>query len=155
VIFIDLDGFKAVNDTMGHAAGDELLRQIAARLQGSLRESDLLGRLGGDEFIVVAEALQDGPRNALELTGKLLAQMKRPFAVAGRDVDAGFSAGIALFPDDGDTPEALIAHADAAMYRAKQQGRFRAALYQGGEPAEAPPPRASSLEAGTSGGERA
>jgi len=130
VIFIDLDKFKAVNDSMGHAAGDELLRQIASRLQGSLRESDLLGRLGGDEFIVVAEALHDGPRNAIELSEKLLMQMKRPYLVEGQSLAMGFSAGIALFPGDGDTPEALIANADAAMYQAKQQGRFRAALYQ-------------------------
>jgi diguanylate cyclase (GGDEF)-like protein len=133
VIFIDLDKFKAVNDSMGHAAGDELLRQIASRLQGSLRESDLLGRLGGDEFIVVAEALHDGPRNAIELSEKLLMQMKRPYLVEGQSLAMGFSAGIALFPGDGDSPEALIANADAAMYQAKQQGRFRVALYQGKE----------------------
>jgi len=131
VVFIDLDKFKAVNDSMGHAAGDELLCQIASRLQGCLRESDLLGRLGGDEFIVVAEALLDAPRNAVELTDKLLMQMKRPFLVGDQSLDIGFSAGISIFPGDGDTPESLIANADAAMYQAKQQGRFRAALFQG------------------------
>ncbi len=131
VVFIDLDKFKAVNDSMGHAAGDELLRQIASRLQGCLRESDLLGRLGGDEFIVVAEALHDGPRNAIELTDKLLMQMKRPFLVDGQSLAVGFSAGISIYPGDGGTPEALIANADAAMYRAKEQGRFRSALFQG------------------------
>jgi GGDEF domain-containing protein len=89
----------------------------------------------------VAEALHDGPRNAIELTDKLLMQMKRPFLVEGQSLAMGFSAGIALFPGDGDTPEALIANADAAMYQAKEQGRFRAALFQrtapagGGEPA--------------------
>jgi diguanylate cyclase (GGDEF)-like protein len=131
VVFIDLDKFKAVNDSMGHAAGDELLCQIASRLQGCLRESDLLGRLGGDEFIVVAEALHDGPRNAIELADKLLMQMKRPFLIDGQSLEMGFSAGIAICPGDGDTPEALIANADAAMYRAKEQGRFRAALFNG------------------------
>jgi len=138
VVFIDLDKFKAVNDSMGHAAGDELLRQIASRLQGCLRESDLLGRLGGDEFIVVAEALHDGPRNAIELTDKLLMQMKRPFLVGDQTLTMGFSAGISLYPGDGDTPETLIANADAAMYQAKEHGRYRAALYQGATPV--PPP---------------
>ncbi len=137
VVFIDLDGFKPINDTMGHAAGDELLRQIAQRLSSCLRESDLLGRLGGDEFIVVAEALHDGPRNAIELTDKLLMQMKRPYTIDGRAVNVGFSAGISIFPGDGETPEQLIANADVAMYRAKAQGRFRAALFQRDEPAAA------------------
>ena len=131
VVFIDLDKFKAVNDSLGHAAGDELLRQIASRLQGCLRESDLLGRLGGDEFIVVAEALHDGPRNAIELTDKLLMQMKRPFLLGDQSIAMSFSAGIAIFPGDGETPESLIANADAAMYQAKEQGRYRAALYRG------------------------
>jgi diguanylate cyclase len=140
VVFIDLDKFKTVNDTLGHAAGDELLRQIAARLQSCLRESDLLGRLGGDEFIVVAEALHDGPRNAIELTDKLLTQVKRPFMIEGKPLSAAFSAGISIFPGDGDTPEALIANADAAMYQAKQQGRFRAALFQGKTQPEAEAP---------------
>jgi diguanylate cyclase (GGDEF)-like protein len=134
VVFIDLDKFKAVNDSMGHAAGDELLRQIASRLQACLRESDLLGRLGGDEFIVVAEALHDGPRNAMELADKLLVQMKRPFMVDGQPLAMGFSAGISIFPGDGETPESLIANADAAMYQAKEQGRFRAALFRIGAP---------------------
>ena len=131
VVFIDLDKFKAVNDSLGHAAGDDLLRQIASRLQGCLRESDLLGRLGGDEFIVVAEALHDGPRNAIELTDKLLMQMKRPFLLGDQSIAMSFSAGIAIFPGDGETPESLIANADAAMYQAKEQGRYRAALYRG------------------------
>ena len=135
VVFIDLDKFKVVNDSLGHAAGDELLRQIASRLQGCLRESDLLGRLGGDEFIVVAEALHDGPRNAIELTDKLLMQMKRPFVVGDQSLAMGFSAGIAIFPGDSDTPESLIANADAAMYQAKEQGRFRATLFKGTGPA--------------------
>jgi diguanylate cyclase (GGDEF)-like protein len=134
VVFVDLDRFKEVNDTLGHAAGDDLLRQISVRLLGCLRESDLLGRLGGDEFIVVAEALQDAPRNAIEFTEKLLAQMKQPFEIAGRRIDAGFSAGVAIYPGDGETPEALIANADSAMYRAKQGGRYRAALFRDGQP---------------------
>jgi diguanylate cyclase (GGDEF)-like protein len=142
VIFIDLDNFKTINDTHGHAAGDEVLRQIASRLGGCLRESDLLGRLGGDEFIVVAEALHDGPRNAMELADKLMLQMKRPCIVDGQPLVAGFSAGIAIYPGDGDTPESLIANADAAMYQAKQQGRFRAALYQPG--AAVPPTEPAS-----------
>jgi diguanylate cyclase (GGDEF)-like protein len=149
VVFIDLDQFKSINDTLGHAAGDELLRQIASRLQGCLRESDLLGRLGGDEFIVVAEALHDGPRNAIELTDKLLMQVKRPFVIEGRPVAAGFSAGIAIYPGDGDTPESLVANADAAMYQAKQQGRFRAALYKGGRPETMPEPAATDTGAAT------
>jgi len=130
VVFVDLDNFKAINDTLGHAAGDEVLRQIAQRLGGCLRESDLLGRLGGDEFIVVAEALHDGPRNAIELTDKLMLQMKRPYLVGDQSLNVGFSAGIAIYPGDGDSPEALIANADVAMYEAKQQGRFRAVLYR-------------------------
>jgi diguanylate cyclase (GGDEF)-like protein len=142
VVFIDLDKFKLVNDTLGHAAGDELLRQIASRLQGCLRESDLLGRLGGDEFIVVAEALLDGPRNAIELTDKLLMQMKQPFLVDGKPLTASFSAGIAIYPGDSDTPESLIANADAAMYQAKQQGRYRAVLFQGSAPSAASSPDA-------------
>ena len=130
VLFIDLDRFKQINDTHGHATGDEVLRQVASRLSACLRESDLLGRLGGDEFIVVAEALYDGPRNAIELSDKLLVQMKRPFIVDGLEIHCGFSAGIAIYPGDGQSPEGLIANADAAMYQAKAQGRYRAALFQ-------------------------
>jgi diguanylate cyclase (GGDEF)-like protein len=130
VMFVDLDDFKIINDTHGHATGDEVLRQVAQRLAGCLRESDLLGRLGGDEFIVVAEALSDGPRNAMELADKLMLQMRRPYFVDGRSLTTGFSAGIALYPADGQTPETLIANADAAMYRAKQRGRRGAVLYE-------------------------
>jgi diguanylate cyclase (GGDEF)-like protein len=149
VVFLDLDNFKPINDTLGHAAGDEVLRQIAQRLGGCLRESDLLGRLGGDEFIVVAEALHDGPRNAVELTDKLMMQMKRPYLVGDRPVNVGFSAGIAIFPGDGETPEALIANADVAMYEAKQQGRFRAVLYRAGVRSGAAEPPAQTAPEGT------
>jgi len=149
VVFIDLDRFKIINDTLGHAAGDEVLRQIAQRLGGCLRESDLLGRLGGDEFIVVAEALHDGPRNAIELTDKLMLQMKRPYMVGNRALNVGFSAGIAIYPGDGDTPEALIANADVAMYEAKQQGRFRAALYRAGARSDAAGPPPQTAQEGT------
>jgi diguanylate cyclase (GGDEF)-like protein len=149
VVFIDLDEFKTINDTLGHAAGDEVLRQIAQRLGGCLRESDLLGRLGGDEFIVVAEALGDGPRNAIELTDKLMMQMKRPFLVEGQPLNVGFSAGIAVYPGDGDTPETLIANADVAMYTAKQQGRFRAVLYGADARAGAQSPSARAASEGT------
>ena len=149
VVFVDLDNFKTINDTLGHAAGDEVLRQIAQRLGGCLRESDLLGRLGGDEFIVVAEALHDGPRNAIELTDKLMLQMKRPYLVGDQSLNVGFSAGIAIFPGDGDTPEALIANADVAMYEAKQQGRFRAALYHAGARSGTAEPPAQKAQEGT------
>ena len=125
VVFIDLDEFKAVNDTLGHAAGDDLLRQIASRLQDCLRESDLLGRLGGDEFIVVAEALHDGPRNAIEFADKLLTQVKRPFLVQGRTLTVGFSAGIAIYPGDGDSPpETLIVNARHGDVPGQEAGAF-------------------------------
>jgi diguanylate cyclase (GGDEF)-like protein len=149
VVFIDLDNFKIINDTQGHAAGDEVLRQIAQRLGGCLRESDLLGRLGGDEFIVVAEALHDGPRNAIELTDKLMLQMKRPYLVGDQSLNVGFSAGIAIYPGDGDTPETLIANADVAMYEAKRQGRFRAVLYRAGARSDAAGPPARKAPEGT------
>ena len=120
--FIDLDRFKAINDTLGHATGDELLQTMAARLRGLLRESDLVARLGGDEFVV----LLDGPADAAALAAvarKLLATVAEPMQLGGRSVWVTGSCGLAMFPADGDDAQALLKHADAAMYQAKALGK--------------------------------
>lgn len=126
LIYLDLDGFKPVNDRLGHAAGDSLLTQVAERLRRCTRESDMLCRQGGDEFVMLVP--QAGPIPELETLGaKLLAQLQRPFQLNGGMVESttvqiNASLGIARFPDHGDTADALIQAADAAMYRAKTAG---------------------------------
>lgn len=126
VIYLDLDGFKPVNDRLGHAAGDSLLTQVAERLRRCTRESDMICRQGGDEFVVLVP--QAGQIPELKTLGaKLLAQLQQPFqleagSVEGSSVLINASLGIARFPDHGDTADALIQAADAAMYRAKTAG---------------------------------
>ena len=122
VLFVDFDGFKAVNDTRGHAVGDEVLRQLAVRLRARLRDTDTVARWGGDEFVVVAERVEDG-RLAAGLARKLLSVVADPVVVEGEALSVTASIGISLFPGDGDTAEQLIAGADAAMYAAKADGR--------------------------------
>jgi diguanylate cyclase (GGDEF)-like protein len=122
VLFIDLDGFKAVNDGHGHAAGDAVLREIAARLRARLRDTDTVARLGGDEFVVVAERMGDA-RQASTLARKLLGVIAEPIAVGGETVGVTASIGISLGPEDGRQGDALIAAADAAMYAAKRGGK--------------------------------
>lgn len=122
VLFIDLDRFKEVNDRLGHAAGDELLRQVAARLVANLRGSDLVARLGGDEFAIVA-ADQPAGEGFRRLTRRLELLFAEPFMVADQTVTIGASIGVALFPRHTDRPERLLALADRAMYRGKQAGR--------------------------------
>lgn len=124
VLFIDLDGFKAVNDEAGHAAGDEALRVVGHRLVRVLRENDTLARWGGDEFTVLLADIQNR-RNAEFVAEKLLETMVWPVAVAGHRFRLGASIGIALTPQHGDTPEALVRAADKAMYEAKTNGRHR------------------------------
>lgn len=124
LLFIDLDGFKAVNDEAGHTAGDEALRVVANRLERVLRENDTLARWGGDEFTVLLADIQNR-RNAEFVAGKLLETMVWPIAVAGRRFRLGASIGIAMSPHHGDTPETLIQSADKAMYQAKANGRHR------------------------------
>lgn len=128
-MFVDLDRFKWVNDTLGHSAGDELLRTVAARLQACVRGSDTVARLGGDEFVLLLEQLSslDGVTRVAQ---KILDSIQAPISIAGRDVQVGGSIGIALFPDDGADAESLMRHADAAMYRAKESGRNRYCLFQ-------------------------
>jgi diguanylate cyclase (GGDEF)-like protein len=122
VLVFDLDRFKEVNDTLGHATGDEVLRRVAPQLADQLRPGDLLARLGGDEFAVVVEHTRD-ERALLAVADRLAAALDRPLVVGTNTARMGASFGTALHPDDGRTHEALLAHADAAMYRAKRAPR--------------------------------
>jgi diguanylate cyclase (GGDEF)-like protein/PAS domain S-box-containing protein len=131
LLFIDLDCFKLVNDTLGHAAGDELLRVVAARLRAVVRAEDAVARLGGDEFTVVLEEV-DGAAGAALAAAKLLEAVAAPTVLQGRAVSVSASIGIALFPAHGADAGALMQAADAAMYRAKRQGRHHCVLAEAG-----------------------
>ena len=121
VLFIDLDAFKPVNDTLGHGVGDELLRLTARRLESVVRESDTVCRYGGDEFLVVlAEVLQAD--DAQMIAEKMLTAVAAPCVIQGHALRLAASIGIALYPEDGDDATTLIGHADAAMYRIKRRG---------------------------------
>ncbi len=122
VMFLDLDRFKYVNDTLGHSLGDELLRAVAARLRTVLREGDTIARMGGDEFTVLLTDLVS-PTDAAKIAQKLLDTIAHPIRVEGHELYATTSIGIALYPSDGDSAEALLQNADSAMYRAKEIGR--------------------------------
>ncbi len=122
VLCLDLDRFKNVNDTLGHATGDALLVEVAERLRDTVREVDLVGRLGGDEFAVVAEDL-DSPEAAMRLARRVCEALGETYRVNGHDVTTSASIGIALGPVEGEAPEVLMKNADLALYRAKQDGR--------------------------------
>jgi diguanylate cyclase (GGDEF)-like protein/PAS domain S-box-containing protein len=122
VLFLDLDGFKAINDDFGHAAGDVVLIEVARRLRRSLRASDTLARIHGDEFVVILPELCE-PHEAGSLAQKLLAIVSDPIDVAGTTVSVQASIGVSLYPNDGANPRALVRAADAAMYQAKQGGK--------------------------------
>jgi diguanylate cyclase (GGDEF)-like protein/PAS domain S-box-containing protein len=128
VLFIDLDRFKQINDTLGHALGDQVLQQVARRLEGCLRKSDCLARMGGDEFTVLLTELADS-RDALRVAEKLLAAFEEPFAVEGRDLFLSCSIGISLYPRDGKDAVTLQRKADTAMYRAKNHGKNSCEFY--------------------------
>lgn len=126
VLFLDLDGFKGVNDGYGHEAGDELLRTIAQRMIAAVRTTDTVARLAGDEFVVVLEML-NGDQDAMEVADKILQTLQQPFALSAATVSISASIGIAMhWPEDTTTPEQLITLADGAMYAAKKQGKNRA-----------------------------
>jgi diguanylate cyclase (GGDEF)-like protein/PAS domain S-box-containing protein len=128
LLFIDLDLFKEVNDSHGHAVGDQLLCQVAERLKGCLRESDSAFRLGGDEFTVLLPQ-PEGDDSLAAVANKLIDQLKTPLKVEGHAVRIGSSIGIVSYPRDGEDQDTLVGHADAAMYFAKEQGRGRYAFF--------------------------
>ncbi len=124
VLLLDLDGFKLVNDSLGHAVGDALLCEVADRLRRGLRSGDHVARLGGDEFAVIARVA--GARaDAEQVARKLLGALDRPIDLEGGTIRIGASIGICMYPDDADTPESLLMYADAAMYAAKASGKNR------------------------------
>jgi diguanylate cyclase (GGDEF)-like protein len=128
VLFIDLDRFKEVNDTLGHAIGDELLIVVTHRLTTHLRGGDTLARLGGDEFICVVEDVVD-PREAGSVADKLIELLSRPFVVRDHELYIAASIGICLYPGDGEDAATLVRNADTAMYQAKAHGRGRSHFY--------------------------
>ena len=122
VLFIDLDNFKTINDSLGHYAGDELLKRVAGRLQACLRGADLVGRLGGDEFVVIVTDLNRA-EDIAPLAEKIAEAISEPFSLEEQVLSVSGSIGISVFPKDGESPETLIRNADAAMYLAKERGR--------------------------------
>ncbi len=122
VLCIDLDHFKAVNDTLGHSLGDKLLQQVSARLWGATRENDLLARLGGDEFALLLRDV-DSPAEAAAIADRIVKALSNPFTIDGHQLVIGTSVGIAMAPQDGATSETLMKNADLALYKAKNEGR--------------------------------
>jgi diguanylate cyclase (GGDEF)-like protein/PAS domain S-box-containing protein len=128
VLFIDLDRFKNVNDTLGHHVGDELLKQVARALAGQLREGDTLARLGGDEFIVLLENV-NGEFGAGHVAGKLVSMFEQPFTVSDHELFVTGSVGVSLYPQDSHDQNMLVRNADVAMYQAKARGRNNFQFY--------------------------
>jgi diguanylate cyclase (GGDEF)-like protein/PAS domain S-box-containing protein len=128
VLFLDLDRFKVINDSLGHNIGDQLLQAVAARVQSCVRESDTVARLGGDEFTVLLPHLPQGEDAAL-VAQKIIDAVRYPFQIEGREFYMTTSIGISLYPDDGVDAETLIKNADTAMYQAKEQGRDNYQLF--------------------------
>ena len=135
VLHFDVDRFKTINDSMGHAIGDQMLRAVATRVAEGLRGSDAVARLGGDDFAVLVDDTADaaGIRQVAE---RLMSALRQPFVVDGRELWTTVSMGISVFPDDGATAERLLEQADVAMYRAKDLGRNRVCSFDGGLRAE-------------------
>jgi diguanylate cyclase (GGDEF)-like protein len=125
--YLDIDNFKTINDTLGHGAGDEVLKEFAARLVGNVRATDTVARLAGDEFVIIYEQVHNGDE-ALRLAANIVEAVRRDFCVAGAPMRITTSIGIALRDKDDETPAALVARADAALYRAKRNGRDGYAL---------------------------
>ncbi|MDX1694467.1 MAG: EAL domain-containing protein [Ketobacteraceae bacterium] len=132
VLFLDLDHFKPVNDSLGHSAGDSLLQGVARRLQYCIREEDTVARMGGDEFAIILSGLRRGDaaeRIVLRTANRIISQFVSPFLIEGREVYTSTSVGIAVYPRDGLAPEELLRNADMAMYAAKKSGRNNYQFY--------------------------
>lgn len=128
LLFVDLDRFKYVNDSMGHEYGDDLLKQVATRLNECVRDTDTVARFGGDEFVILLHNIKS-EADAAYVAYKLIESLSTPFTLAERDIIIGASIGIAMHPGDADTAENLIRNADLAMYKAKQSGRNQAHFF--------------------------
>jgi diguanylate cyclase (GGDEF)-like protein len=122
VLFIDLDGFKVINDTLGHAAGDTLLQEIAIRLTETLRLSDVVARLGGDEFVVLAQDVSE-VKYIATVARKILSAVDKPVFIQGQECSVTASIGICMYPADAEDEQSLMKNADIAMYRAKEAGK--------------------------------
>jgi diguanylate cyclase (GGDEF)-like protein/PAS domain S-box-containing protein len=129
LLFIDLDHFERVNDSVGHTAGDALLKTVARRIGDQVRSTDRLARFGGDEFMVLLPGVRD-PADVIHVANKLLTAVSAPLSIEGRPISVTPSLGIALYPRDGGTPDVLIKHADAAMHVAKSRGRATYAIFE-------------------------
>jgi diguanylate cyclase (GGDEF)-like protein len=131
VLVCDLDRFKLINDSLGHRAGDELLQEVARRLTTVVRTTDTVARFGGDEFVLIGTSVAD-TEDAGGLAARVMDVLQAPVRIAAIDIHTSPSIGIAMYPDDGETIQALLAHADAAMYTAKQNGRGTFRRYESG-----------------------
>jgi diguanylate cyclase (GGDEF)-like protein len=128
-MMVDLDRFKAVNDTLGHASGDALLVEVGRRLQSTIRETDVLARLGGDEFAIIQEGGNSQHEGAIALAVRIISAISEPFDLNGVEANVGTSIGIAMAPEHGTEPEALLKRADLALYSAKDNGRNDFRIY--------------------------
>ncbi|HXJ44379.1 MAG TPA: EAL domain-containing protein, partial [Bryobacteraceae bacterium] len=128
VFFVDIDGFKTINDTLGHVIGDQLLRSIADRLNCCARKTDMLSRAGGDEFVLTVTGLQNR-HSARLVTTRLIDCLRQPFPIAGNEIFVCASIGVSLFPDDCDDADSLLRNSDAAMYQAKRRGKNQVCFF--------------------------
>ena len=128
VCYLDLDGFKPVNDSLGHAAGDHLLREVSQRLLNSMRGNDTLARLGGDEFVILLGDLKRR-EDCAELLERLLLEISQPVNIQSHTVSVSASVGVTFFPQEAGDPGVLLLHADKAMYEAKRLGKSRCCFY--------------------------
>jgi len=129
LMYVDLDKFKPVNDNLGHAVGDQMLREVAQRIQGCMREADTVARIGGDEFVVLLPIIE-GEQDALVVAEKIRLALNQPFEIAGQQLYISSSTGIAIYPEHGTSEDELTANADIAMYHAKESGRNNMKIFQ-------------------------